>query len=83
MELCYSLIEKAYAKLLGSYELLGRLESREHYLRDLTGAPVTKYSMLLLCYLEIIINLVGLLRRRWLKGKLLLLFPLKRLLDWG
>jgi hypothetical protein len=39
-----TLIEKAYTKVYGSYEQYSRVQSREAYLRDLTGAPVRVYS---------------------------------------
>ncbi len=44
-ELAPALIEKAYAKSLGGYDSFSRVQPREHYLRDLTGAPVKKYAM--------------------------------------
>lgn len=44
-ELSQALIEKAYAKSFGSYDVFSKVQPREHYLRDLTGAPVKKYSM--------------------------------------
>jgi hypothetical protein len=37
------LIEKAYAKAYSGYDIFNRSTPREHYLRDLTGAPVRKY----------------------------------------
>lgn len=40
-----ALIEKAYAKSFGGYESFDRVQPRENYLRDLTGAPVRKYGM--------------------------------------
>ncbi len=40
-----SLIEKAYAKSFGGYDSFTRVQPREYYLRDLTGAPVKKYAM--------------------------------------
>jgi hypothetical protein len=40
-----ALIEKAYAKAFGGYDVFDRPQPREYYLRDLTGAPVKKYSM--------------------------------------
>lgn len=40
-----ALIEKAYAKCFGSYDVFAKPTPREYYLRDLTGAPVKKYSM--------------------------------------
>jgi hypothetical protein len=40
-----ALIEKAYAKSLGGYDAFARVQPREYYLRDLTGAPVRKYPM--------------------------------------
>lgn len=36
------MIEKAYAKVFGGYDTFSRIQPREHYLRDLTGAPVRK-----------------------------------------
>lgn len=42
-ELWPSIIEKAYTKVYGSYEQYSRNQSRESYLRDLTGAPVRTY----------------------------------------
>jgi hypothetical protein len=44
-ELSAALIEKAYAKSFGGYDTFSRVQAREHYLRDLTGAPVKKYSV--------------------------------------
>jgi len=44
-ELSSALIEKAYAKSFGGYDVFSRLQPRENYLRDLTGAPVKKYSL--------------------------------------
>lgn len=44
-ELSSALIEKAYAKVFGGYDTFSRIQPRDHYLRDLTGAPVKKYSM--------------------------------------
>ena len=35
-----SIVEKAYAKAYSGYNVFKRSVSREHYLRDLTGAPV-------------------------------------------
>jgi hypothetical protein len=43
-DLWSTLIEKAYTKVYGSYEQYSRVQSREAYLRDLTGAPVRVYS---------------------------------------
>lgn len=43
-ELWPTLIEKAYTKVYGTYEQYSRSQSREAYLRDLTGAPVRIYS---------------------------------------
>ena len=40
-----SLIEKAYAKSFGGYDSFARVQPREYYLRDLTGAPVKKYAI--------------------------------------
>jgi len=43
-ELWPTLIEKAYTKAYGTYEQYSRIQSREAYLRDLTGAPVRLYT---------------------------------------
>lgn len=43
-ELWQTLIEKAYTKAYGTYEQYSRVQSRESYLRDLTGAPVKLYT---------------------------------------
>lgn len=43
-ELWPTLIEKAYTKAYGTYEQYSRVQSREAYLRDLTGAPVRLYT---------------------------------------
>ena len=40
-----ALIEKAYAKCFGGYYSFDRVQPRENYLRDLTGAPVRKYAL--------------------------------------
>jgi len=40
-----SLIEKAYAKTFGGYDVFSRVQPREYYLRDLTGAPVRRYPI--------------------------------------
>lgn len=42
-ELWAALIEKAYAKAYCGYDVFSRNTPREHFLRDLTGAPVRKY----------------------------------------
>ena len=44
-ELSSALIEKAYAKVFGGYDTFSRIQPRDHYLRDLTGAPVKRYAM--------------------------------------
>jgi hypothetical protein len=45
LDLQGALIEKAYAKCFGGYDVFSRSQPREYYLRDLTGAPVKKYTM--------------------------------------
>jgi hypothetical protein len=45
-----ALIEKAYAKSFGGYNVFSKVTPREYYLRDLTGAPVKKYSMYFFIY---------------------------------
>lgn len=44
-ELWPALIEKAYAKAYQGYITFNENTPREHYLRDLTGASVKKYSL--------------------------------------
>ena len=44
-ELWPSIVEKAYAKAYQGYVTFSENTPREHYLRDLTGAPVKKYQL--------------------------------------
>jgi hypothetical protein len=44
-DICLSLIEKAYAKAYNGYDVFAANCKPEHYLRDLTGSRVAKYSL--------------------------------------
>lgn len=44
-DISLSLVEKAYAKAYGGYDVFEKRCQPEHYLRDLTGSRVAKFNL--------------------------------------